>query len=74
MPNLLEADVVMFGGLPFLGLEVAGHIVGGDRSAGDGNENVLTVGKRQAFKRPEHPVLLNGLERHSHGMRTRLLQ
>jgi hypothetical protein len=27
---------------------------------------VLQVWKRQAFERPEHPVLVNGLERHCH--------
>jgi hypothetical protein len=34
----------MFRGLPFLRLEIAGHVVGGDRSTGDGHEYVLQVG------------------------------
>jgi hypothetical protein len=66
MPNLLEADVVMLGGLPFLRLEITCYVVSGGRSAGNGHEDVLQVWKRQAFERPEHPVLVNGLERHSH--------
>ncbi len=56
----------MFRGLPFLRLEITRHIVGGRRSARDGHEKMLKVWKRQAFERPEHPVLVNDLERHSH--------
>lgn len=64
----------MFGGLPFLGFEIASHVVGGDRRAGDGHENVLPVWKRQAFERPEQPVLINRLERHSHVIQFRVLR
>jgi len=56
----------MFRGLPFLWFAITTHIAVGGRIGGDGQEHVLTVWKRQAFERPEHPVLVNGLERHSH--------
>jgi len=56
----------MLRGFPFLRFEVTRHIVSGYWSAGNGHKNVLHVGKRQAFKRPEHAVLVNGLERRSH--------
>ena len=55
----------MFGGLPFLGFEIASHIVSSRRSTGDGQEHMAHVGKRQTFERPQHPVLVNGLECHS---------
>jgi hypothetical protein len=56
----------MLRGFPFLRFEITRHVVSGRGSAGDGHEHVLQVGKREAFERPEHPVLVNGLERHCH--------
>jgi hypothetical protein len=56
----------MLRGFPFPRFEITRHIVSGYWSAGNGHQNVLHVGKRQALERPKHPVLVTGLERHSH--------
>ena len=66
MPNLLKADVVMFRGLPFLRFKITSHVLGGRGGTGNGHEHTLQIWKRQLFERPEHSVLINGLERHCH--------
>jgi hypothetical protein len=52
----------MLRGFPFPRFEITRHIVSGYWSAGNGHQNVLHVGKRQALERPKHPVLVTGLE------------